>query len=265
MHSFNEDMVYACNNIAKFDLELERSVKYERIQFEKEEPLRREERIKAREKIKQNLPDKLKHYKFFLLTSVFLFIISIVWVRGLMFYTFIAAIVFLFLTLFTGNSIKEYEKPYTEPHYTFSPSCDATRDNTYSGYSEYINPTRKQQQSYQRGLVGEILVQDELKKLSDEYFLINDIVLKKSQENIDHIVIGPSGIFLIETKTWENLHNKTVYFSEKNSYFLGRRQKEIPLSKNPIDQVNRIRSSLEFELMKIGIEKKNQCNTCFDY
>ena len=55
----------------------------------------------------------------------------------------------------------------------------------------------------------------ELENLSDEYFLINDFSLSfetpiyNRQENdyiksiqIDHILVTPSGIFLIETKNW---------------------------------------------------------------
>ena len=54
-----------------------------------------------------------------------------------------------------------------------------------------------------------------LETLSDEYFLINDFAVSFSpaiynrQENdyiesvqIDHILVGPSGIFIIETKNW---------------------------------------------------------------
>lgn len=65
------------------------------------------------------------------------------------------------------------------------------------------------------GAIGEQKVVDILQKLSDDYTLINDFnytfksPLKKPQEKtliktiqIDHILIAPSGIFLIETKNW---------------------------------------------------------------
>ena len=65
------------------------------------------------------------------------------------------------------------------------------------------------------GAIGEQKVVDTLQKLSDDYTLINDFnytfksPLKKPQEKtliktiqIDHILIAPSGIFLIETKNW---------------------------------------------------------------
>jgi hypothetical protein len=54
---------------------------------------------------------------------------------------------------------------------------------------------------YQKGMMGEASVADELKKLDDSYFVINDLLLKDRSGNIDHIILGPSGIFAVETKS----------------------------------------------------------------
>lgn len=69
--------------------------------------------------------------------------------------------------------------------------------------------------SFIYGALGEQKVVKTLEALSDEYFLINDFAISLStpiynrQENdyiksiqIDHILVAPSGIFLIETKNW---------------------------------------------------------------
>ena len=69
--------------------------------------------------------------------------------------------------------------------------------------------------SFFYGALGEQKVVKELETLSDEYFLINDFTLNfkpaiyNRQENeyiksiqIDHLLVAPSGIFLIETKNW---------------------------------------------------------------
>lgn len=76
------------------------------------------------------------------------------------------------------------------------------------------------------GALGEQKVEHELKSLSDEYFLINDFTLtlrspiyfpqEKSyikSIQIDHILVAPSGIFLIETKNWstESMNNLSLY------------------------------------------------------
>jgi len=55
---------------------------------------------------------------------------------------------------------------------------------------------------YQQGFEGEKQVTKVLSStLSDDYFLINDVQLVEGKRsNIDHIVLGPTGIFVLETK-----------------------------------------------------------------
>jgi len=75
------------------------------------------------------------------------------------------------------------------------------------------------------GALGEQKVVKELENLSDEYSLINDFSLSfptpiyNRQENdyiksiqIDHILVSPAGIFLIETKNWseQSLNNLSL-------------------------------------------------------
>lgn len=65
------------------------------------------------------------------------------------------------------------------------------------------------------GAIGEQRVVEVLEKLSDEHYLINDFSVSLSKPiykrqskdyiksiQIDHILIAPSGVFLIETKNW---------------------------------------------------------------
>ena len=65
------------------------------------------------------------------------------------------------------------------------------------GFFSYINI------DYVKGLYGEILVTEYLRRLDDSYYLINDVKLPNSYGNIDHILLGPNGIFVIETKNFE--------------------------------------------------------------
>jgi hypothetical protein len=39
-------------------------------------------------------------------------------------------------------------------------------------------------------------------KLNDDYVLLNDLYLRGGGGDIDHIVLGPSGVFVLETKNW---------------------------------------------------------------
>ena len=57
--------------------------------------------------------------------------------------------------------------------------------------------------NYSVGLEAEELVTEHLKKLDNNYHLINDVKLPDSYGNIDHILLGPNGIFVIETKNFE--------------------------------------------------------------
>lgn len=73
------------------------------------------------------------------------------------------------------------------------------------------------------GAIGEHKVENVLATLSDEYVLINDFTYSfkpaifNSKENdyiksiqIDHILISPSGVFLIETKNWNEHSIKDI-------------------------------------------------------
>ena len=39
-------------------------------------------------------------------------------------------------------------------------------------------------------------------KLNDDYYLLNDLYLREGGGDIDHIVLGPNGVFVLETKNW---------------------------------------------------------------
>jgi hypothetical protein len=56
---------------------------------------------------------------------------------------------------------------------------------------------------YRGGWVGEKQVSNILiHSLGDDYYLLNDLYLGKGSGDIDHIVLGPNGVFVLETKNW---------------------------------------------------------------
>lgn len=62
----------------------------------------------------------------------------------------------------------------------------------------YLNKYR----TYRGGWEGEKRVAKLLKNtLSDDYCLVNEVRLDKGSD-MDHLVLGPNGIFVIETKNW---------------------------------------------------------------
>lgn len=80
---------------------------------------------------------------------------------------------------------------------------------------EYTRKVLENSRNLISGAIGENLVVKEVKKLSDDYVLVNDfnlsfsrpIFYKKQNQRIysiqiDHLLISKAGIFIIETKNW---------------------------------------------------------------
>jgi len=53
-----------------------------------------------------------------------------------------------------------------------------------------------------KGIRGETAVAELLRSLPDDYFLFNDVALPGHPGNIDHVVVGPCGVLVIETKNF---------------------------------------------------------------
>jgi hypothetical protein len=64
------------------------------------------------------------------------------------------------------------------------------------------NRARQRLRRLNKGMHGEGLVAELLRSLPDDYFLLNDLVLPGHGGNIDHVVIGPCGVVVIETKNF---------------------------------------------------------------
>lgn len=62
-------------------------------------------------------------------------------------------------------------------------------------------PSYKIAQHYLKGSEGEGAVETELEKLPQGFFIFHDI--STGRGNVDHLVVGPTGIFTIETKRWK--------------------------------------------------------------
>jgi hypothetical protein len=88
---------------------------------------------------------------------------------------------------------------------------------------EYTRNVLENSKNLISGAIGENLVVKEIKKLSDDYVLINDfnlsfsrpIFYKKHNQRIysvqiDHLLISKAGIFIIETKNWSKSSVNTI-------------------------------------------------------
>ncbi len=81
-------------------------------------------------------------------------------------------------------------------------------------------------QPFFAGAIGETAVIKELRKLPETYYILNEVMLSFSRSirwkkygeyvkscKIDHVVVGPTGIFLIETKNWSPQTMQTARFT----------------------------------------------------
>lgn len=77
----------------------------------------------------------------------------------------------------------------------------------------------KRAEAFEKGAAGERLVADVLKQLPSDWFVLNDRRWPgRSRANIDHVVVGPPGVFVIDAKNWSgNLAVKNGVFRQ-NGY-----------------------------------------------
>ena len=64
-------------------------------------------------------------------------------------------------------------------------------------------PVSRKLRRIQHGAQGEEEVTQLLSRLPDDYILVNDVALPRGFGNVDHVVLGPCGIVVIETKRYK--------------------------------------------------------------
>jgi hypothetical protein len=64
----------------------------------------------------------------------------------------------------------------------------------------------EQARTWQRGAAGERLTARLLERLTHDGFVVfHDLALPNSDANVDHLAIGPSGVFVIDSKQWTGI------------------------------------------------------------
>jgi len=67
--------------------------------------------------------------------------------------------------------------------------------------TDKINEADRQRSCWRKGAVGEALVAATLTDLPNDFIVVNDV--SKRFGNIDHVVIGPTGVYVIDAKNWK--------------------------------------------------------------
>ena len=108
------------------------------------------------------------------------------------------------------------------------------------GYFEWAYRRRSQLRNQLRaGLKGQRILPRMLAGLDDNYYLLNNLNLPGRSDDIDHLVIGPNGLFALETKH----HRGRIFWRDGEWYQSkvsrrGRLQPETPL-RDPTQQLKR--------------------------
>jgi len=79
--------------------------------------------------------------------------------------------------------------------------------------------------NFLKGAKGEEWVAHELAFLNSEYAVFNGLRLSGGKQNFDHIVMGPAGLFVVETKNWKG----SVEFQNGKLYAGGKEPSRPPL------------------------------------
>lgn len=110
-----------------------------------------------------------------------------------------------------------------------------------SSVAYFLYRGERRMESFFKGARGEERVAGILKSLPDTYHLFNDFVAEGC--HVDHVVVGPAGVFAIETKFW----NGKVSIEEGHILIDGR----LP-NRSPLVQVLKEARLVKGELAKSG-------------
>lgn len=102
--------------------------------------------------------------------------------------------------------------------------------------------------SWNKGIKKDI-IDEYLNQLPNDYYIFNNVKFPGSDGNIDHVVIGPNGIFVIETKNY-NGH----YIIKDNDWFYKKGRDLYRIYKSPSKQVMNNSISLRKFLSSKGVK-----------
>lgn len=95
----------------------------------------------------------------------------------------------------------------------------------------HMDQLSKERKEFLHGAYGEISVGYRLLDFPDGFYIIND--LKTESGNLDHVVIGSTGVFALDTKNWRGI----VAADGKGELLLNNRPTDKPLLKQFVGRV----------------------------
>ena len=122
-------------------------------------------------------------------------------------YTVLASVLWAIMFIYLGKTlgenweqIDEYAGPYLEPVVWAAVGLTAA----YFGYKIYQLRSKESRSSEDYGYAGERDTAHQLKFIGREYRVLNHrrVSTRTGVQEIDHVVIGPNGVFHIDSKNW---------------------------------------------------------------
>jgi len=104
--------------------------------------------------------------------------------------------------------------------------------------SAKLEAHEKKRDNMLRGAGGENRVAQVLSKLSDDFCVIND--LSTPHGNIDHVVVGPTGVFVLDAKAWRGI----VAADGKGELFLNGKPTEKPYIRQFVGRMMGVREKV---------------------
>lgn len=132
----------------------------------------------------------------------------------------------------------------------------------YRWTSKKMDAVDRERMSWRKGALGEWLTEETLKSLPDAYAVINDVT--KRLGNIDHVVVGPTGVYVIDVKNWKG----TVKADGKGELLLNDKPFDKPTIKRMLGAVmdfqNKVKALTERLLCPgaYGVSGR-VCGSCF--
>jgi len=87
-----------------------------------------------------------------------------------------------------------------------------------------LSPLSHETHAMYRGVVGEIEVGESLDRLGPEWSVLHALPVESGLADIDHLVVGPAGVFVVATKNHSGLN---VWASQRTLMVAGMRQPHI--------------------------------------
>jgi hypothetical protein len=155
---------------------------------------------------------------------------------------FVAYFVALILGFFLGFNFQKY--PYVQIASLFFVVVAAVVAR--SVINKIIDNLEKKRIDFRKGAAGEALVGYILESLPNDYVVIHGLKPKPYYGDIDHVVIGPSGVYAIDTKNWRGV----VTADGKGELLLNGKSTKKPEVKNLTRTIMSIREEIKvlFEL-----------------